>query len=268
MTPHRETINAHNAAVEREGTDMTDRPAIKALEWREDWGGTLDNIPEWRANTPIGTLTVSIAGHRDENGRRYERHSDVPTDLKSRLIASATDHYASRIRSCLLDKPEAVEGERLESARAEQWRLRREAEAGRDTAKAVAHSFRNERDALRAALSDIIEGWDFWEVNHHDREPPRDAIRRARAALSTPADTDAAQSEIDRLRRELEEARRALEPFARFAENVAYQEGEFSDGFVWQSAIHRESISTWFGPSDFGAAFEARAVLRAVEKGK
>lgn len=110
MTPHRETINAHNAAVEREGTDMTDRPAIKPLEWREDWGGTLDNIPEWRANTPIGTLTVSIAGHRDESGRRYERHSDVPNDLKSRLIASAFEHYASRIRSRLLDKPEAVEG--------------------------------------------------------------------------------------------------------------------------------------------------------------
>ncbi|MDX1117067.1 hypothetical protein GOL29_03325 [Sinorhizobium medicae] len=128
--------------------------------------------------------------------------------------------------ACLLDKPEAVEGERLESARAEQWRLRREAEAGRDTAKAVAHSFRNERDALRAALSDIIEGWDFWEVNHHDREPPRDAIRRARAALSTPADTDAAQGAADKaLRKIISDAASALP-------NGAFIHPEASVGFM------------------------------------
>lgn len=58
---------------------------------------------------------------------------------------------------------------------------------------------------------------------------------------------------------------KALEPFARFAENVAYQEGEFADGFVWHSAIHRESISTWFGPSDFGTAFEAIAAISKDE---
>ena len=34
------------------------------------------------------------------------------------------------------------------------------------------------------ALSAVIEGWDFWEVAPHDREPPRDAIRKARAALA------------------------------------------------------------------------------------
>ncbi|WP_318867612.1 hypothetical protein [Sinorhizobium meliloti] len=124
----------------------------------------------------------------------YPDHLLITPEELTEILENVVDLATSRIRSCLLDKPEAIEGERLESARAEQWRLRREAEAGRDTAKAVAHSFRNERDALRAALSDIIEGWDFWEVNHHDREPPRDAIRRARAALSTPADTDAAQS--------------------------------------------------------------------------
>lgn len=42
-----------------------------------------------------------------------------------------------------------------------------------------------------------------------------------------------------------------LQPFADFAENVD-EEG-------WTSNIHRESVSCWFGPSDFRAA----AILRA-----
>lgn len=76
--------------------------------------------------------------------------------------------------------------EKAEEERAEQWRQRREADASRDVAKALAYSFMNERDALRVALSEIIEAWDFWEVAPHDREPPRDAIRHARVALSSP----------------------------------------------------------------------------------
>lgn len=184
---------------------MTDRPAIKPLEW-EYRHIPHRTYPQWKAETIVGRYVVV------DTAKTVEWYLDGKTQVHDTSSveaakAAAQSDFESRIRSCLLDKPEAVEGERLESARAEQWRLRREAEAGRDTAKAVAHSFRNERDALRAALSDIIEGWDFWEVNHHDREPPRDAIRRARAALSTPADTDASQSELDRLRRELEEAR-------------------------------------------------------------
>ena len=38
----------------------------------------------------------------------------------------------------------------------------------------------------------------------------------------------------------------ALEPFAQFARDNIDDEG-------WTSNIHRESISTWFGPSDFRA---------------
>ena len=71
-----------------------------------------------------------------------------------------------------------------EEARAEQWRLRRDAEGSRDAARAAADSLRIERDALRAVLADILFGWDFWEVNPHDREPPRAAIAAARAALA------------------------------------------------------------------------------------
>ncbi|MDX0007779.1 hypothetical protein GOB40_13660 [Sinorhizobium meliloti] len=158
---------------------MTDRPAIKPLEWKEDWGGSLDDIPEWRAKTPWGSITVSVAGYRDTSGNSYERHSDVPEELKATLISEREADFASSIRSCLLDKPEAVEG--------------------------VPDDI-----ALKAEYLSL----NILNVNNHEyaKEAIIHALMRERmAALSTPADTDAAQSELDRLRRELEEARRALE---------------------------------------------------------
>ncbi len=48
---------------------------------------------------------------------------------------------------------------------------------------------------------------------------------------------------------EIERLRAALEPFAEFGKNV--------DADGWTSNIHRERISTWFGPSDFRAAADA-----------
>lgn len=52
----------------------------------------------------------------------------------------------------------------------------------------------------------------------------------------------------------------ALEPFLTFAKNnVSDEEG----GHVWRSNIHREAISTWFGPSNFGGlAYFAAALAR------
>lgn len=43
----------------------------------------------------------------------------------------------------------------------------------------------------------------------------------------------------------------AILPFAEFATNV--------DDDGWTSTIHREPISTWFGPSDFRAAAKVKA---------
>lgn len=43
----------------------------------------------------------------------------------------------------------------------------------------------------------------------------------------------------------------AILPFAEFAEHV--------DENGWTSEIHREPISTWFGPSDFRAAGKVKA---------
>lgn len=57
-------------------------------------------------------------------------------------------------------------------------------------------------------------------------------------------------AEIARHRSARDAAQAALEPFARFG-------GEWVDGSGWTCNIHRESISTWFGPTDFQNAKNA-----------
>ncbi|MGN6776939.1 hypothetical protein [Rhizobium sp.] len=74
---------------------------VKALEWVKDWGGSEDDIPEWRAKTPFGTLCASVAGCRDGSGNRFERHADVPDALKTELIAKSEAHYHAQLRSAL-----------------------------------------------------------------------------------------------------------------------------------------------------------------------
>lgn len=54
----------------------------------------------------------------------------------------------------------------------------------------------------------------------------------------------AAEVEARKLREQLVTAKEALAPFAAFAANNVDEHG-------WKSNIHRESISTWFGPSEF-----------------
>lgn len=75
--------------------------AVKSLEWREDWGGSLDDIPGWRAATPFGPVSASIAGHRDPQGRRYLKHADIPADLINQLQWTAEVAYRGRILSAL-----------------------------------------------------------------------------------------------------------------------------------------------------------------------
>lgn len=46
----------------------------------------------------------------------------------------------------------------------------------------------------------------------------------------------------------------AIAPFVEFADHaVDVEQG------VWKSSVHRESISTWFGPSDFAAVAKLKA---------
>ena len=81
---------------------------VQALEWKEDWGGSFDDIPEWRADTPWGRLTASMAGHRTPGGVRYERHHEVPADLKAALNTARA--IAATALDALVDVP-AVESE-------------------------------------------------------------------------------------------------------------------------------------------------------------
>lgn len=53
------------------------------------------------------------------------------------------------------------ESERLERERVEQWRLRRDAEADRDTNAAVIAELRAELKAVRGALSDLVTACSF-----------------------------------------------------------------------------------------------------------
>lgn len=84
--------------------------AVKALEWRENWGGFDDNIVEWSADTPWGRVRVSVAGHRDVDGQPYARHADVPHKLRDRLQADAQADYEARIRSALSAQVQDVAG--------------------------------------------------------------------------------------------------------------------------------------------------------------
>jgi hypothetical protein len=43
---------------------------------------------------------------------------------------------------------------------------------------------RRERDALRDALRDVVDAYDWWQVDPVDREAPAEAIQAARAALA------------------------------------------------------------------------------------
>jgi hypothetical protein len=130
---HRERVeDSISAYIEAGGFDsvhastpVAEAVKVKSLEWREDWGGSLEVIPEWRAKTPWGMITVSVAGHRDDGGNRYERHSDVPEDLKTQLIGRAQADFERRIMSALSTPPqpeakgdnpeEPVEGEYKEA---------------------------------------------------------------------------------------------------------------------------------------------------------
>jgi hypothetical protein len=72
----------------------------------------------------------------------------------------------------------------LEEARAEQWRMRRDAEGSRDAARAAADSLRIERDSLREAMEGIVHFSDALNYrNDHLSNALRQWIEAGRAAL-------------------------------------------------------------------------------------
>ncbi|RVL38020.1 hypothetical protein [Sinorhizobium meliloti] len=95
---------------------MTDRPAIKPLEWKEiDLRAGSPPLVAWEAKTPFVTYTLESIMGRPWFCHFICAHFSDLDEAK----AAIQSHHEKSIRSCLLDKPEAVEGVRdaLETAK-------------------------------------------------------------------------------------------------------------------------------------------------------
>ncbi len=104
---------------------------VKALEWREDWGGSDDDIVEWVADTPWGRVFASVAGYRDADGKPYARHADVPNGLRIRLQALAQIEHEVRIRSAVATHvQDATENKPLDLNITKEWFEKRSALEG------------------------------------------------------------------------------------------------------------------------------------------
>ncbi|WP_201272950.1 hypothetical protein [Sinorhizobium meliloti] len=163
---------------------MTDRSAIKPLEWSSERPIEGDGVA-YDAYCPIGHYIATANGWFLLGQTQYQYVNGVEAAKAAK--AAAQYDFASRVRSCLLDKPEAVEGEGVKSELA--------AEFSRLYAEYRANSDNDYGGAMREEIELLVmENLDVFES--------------ALISYLFPADTDAAQSEIDRLRRELEEARK------------------------------------------------------------
>ncbi|AGR47806.1 hypothetical protein SmphiM12_174 [Sinorhizobium phage phiM12] len=95
---------------------MTDRPEIKPLEWEEIHYNRSNEepIPEltgWYAETEVGSYYVMLEGRIEVTLDGIQFHKVGSFDEPEAAFEAAQSDFASRIRSCLLDKPEAVEVE-------------------------------------------------------------------------------------------------------------------------------------------------------------
>jgi hypothetical protein len=69
---------------------------IKPVVWEQYWGGGNDDIPSWRARTPVG-LTLGV----DFASERIARHSDADPVRLAEEQAKEFARYESRIRASL-----------------------------------------------------------------------------------------------------------------------------------------------------------------------
>ncbi len=111
----------------------------------------------------------------DEGDRRYfgsTNHVDWLRDLLNDMDGWSIDAMLPKgdINKLEVDpyaeiRAQRARAEAADEARAEQWRLRRDAEGSRDTARATADTLRRERDEVRSALKlaiDHIEHMAAW----------------------------------------------------------------------------------------------------------
>lgn len=151
---------------------------VKALEWRET--KTDDGRPQWHSDW---FETITLMGSQYGKCERYWLfHAREGFATLEAAKAAAQEHHETRIRSCLLDKPEAVEAPGYSLVERLEQRI----------------------SVYRDMTPEDGETWESWYFAAFDM------LSGESSRLRAPADTDAAQSELASLRRELEEARGAL----------------------------------------------------------
>lgn len=87
---------------------MTDRPAIKALEW-VDYRDSEGSAPRWKAVHQFGEYRVILNLRDMEYWSPQLGGLGVYWNTLEAAQEAAQSDYESRIRSCLIDKPEAGE---------------------------------------------------------------------------------------------------------------------------------------------------------------
>ncbi|CCM66756.1 hypothetical protein [Sinorhizobium meliloti] len=170
---------------------------VKALEWRESRMGTGSLV----APHPFGENYVV---HQTAEGYRSVGRGFHTLDEAK---AAAQSDFESRIRSCLLDKPEAVEGdsEIIDALLSNKPFVFDPAThfVHADDGGAPEHGIKYVPAVMSGATVskfDMTEAQILQWIDACNHEPAKASLRhyltlrRARAALSTPADTDAAQS--------------------------------------------------------------------------
>ena len=102
----------------------------------------------------------------DGGAIRMTAAEEVLAYLLVEVVGAPDDEAYSPSRAQVTIEAKLKEAEKLEEARAEQWRRRREAEGSRDAAKAACDSVRVERDKLKEAMEGICHFSDA--LNYRD----------------------------------------------------------------------------------------------------
>lgn len=74
--------------------------AVKALEWKESWSGSSEDIPTWRGTDGLGWMVMVDFAHL-----RIAKHSEADPEALAAKMAAEQSRYETRIRSALEPSP-------------------------------------------------------------------------------------------------------------------------------------------------------------------
>ncbi|MQW24261.1 hypothetical protein GHK69_00940 [Sinorhizobium meliloti] len=162
-------------------TAMSTAPAPRAeLDW-SSFVGPKRNV-EWKPDDQ--ELIYTALNYRDDE--YGDQDEDAGQQIIERLLsawnrAAVSEQFTFEIAARLLKERDAAE-----AARAEEWRLRRDAEGSRDASRAAADTLRMERDETRSALKVAINHIEHMDPSPQSREAPDFApfIEKSREVLT------------------------------------------------------------------------------------